>query len=276
MASTPAGIAGVFDRAADTYDAVGVPWFRPIAQGLVDELAVQPGERVLDVGCGRGAALLPLARAAGPDGAVLGIDLSPRMVERTAHDVRDMPQVKVRIADASALDLPPASYDVVASSLVLFFMPDPPAALAGWSQLLVAGGRLGVTTFAAQDERWQQLEAEFGPYLSPEMLDARTSGRRGPFASDSGVEQLLIHAGLVDVRTAHRTIEVTFDNADRWLEFSWSHGQRAMWEAVPEAERDAVRARITAAVVRLQDGSAPLGLTQRVRYTVGRRATGQG
>ena len=36
--SSPAGIAGVFDRAADTYDAVGVPWFGPIAQGLVEEL----------------------------------------------------------------------------------------------------------------------------------------------------------------------------------------------------------------------------------------------
>ncbi len=113
MASSPAGVAYVFDRATDTYDDIGVPWFQPIAQGLVDELAVQPGERVLDVGCGRGAALLPLGRAAGPTGHVLGIDLAPRMVERTARDVRGMPHVEVRIADASDPGLLPSSYDVV-------------------------------------------------------------------------------------------------------------------------------------------------------------------
>ncbi len=42
MASDPPDMAGVFDRAADTYDAVGVPWFGPIAQGLDDELDVRP------------------------------------------------------------------------------------------------------------------------------------------------------------------------------------------------------------------------------------------
>ncbi|CAA9310725.1 MAG: hypothetical protein AVDCRST_MAG16-123, partial [uncultured Frankineae bacterium] len=39
--TSPPGVAGVFDRAADTYDAIGVPWFGPIAQGLVEELDVQ-------------------------------------------------------------------------------------------------------------------------------------------------------------------------------------------------------------------------------------------
>ena len=52
MASTPTGVAGVFDRAADTYDTVGVPWFQPIAAGLVAELAVRPGS-----GCWTSAAV---------------------------------------------------------------------------------------------------------------------------------------------------------------------------------------------------------------------------
>jgi tRNA A58 N-methylase Trm61 len=65
-----------------------VPWFGPIAQGLVQELVVRPGERVVGAGYGCGAALVPLAHATGPTGPALGLDLTPRMVERTAQDLR--------------------------------------------------------------------------------------------------------------------------------------------------------------------------------------------
>ena len=62
-------MATLFDRLADTYDAVGVDFIAPIAEGLVLELDPQPGERALDVGCGKGAALVPLAAAVGATGA---------------------------------------------------------------------------------------------------------------------------------------------------------------------------------------------------------------
>ena len=263
----PGGIAGVFDRAADSYDAVGVPWFGPIAAGLVEELAVRPGERVLDIGCGRGAALVPLARATGAGGSALGIDLAPRMVERTAADVADLPWVDVRVGDASAPELPPSSYDVISSCLVLFFLPEPGEAVRRWTDLLAPGGRLGVTTFGPQDERWKAVDAVFAPYLPQSMRDARTTGARGPFSSDEGVAELLRDAGLVDVRTAHREVVAEFADPQQWLDFSWSHGQRAMWEAVPEAEHERVRAEIVA----LLEGLSPLGFTQTIRHTLGRR-----
>ena len=261
----------MFDRAADTYDNVGVEWFRPIAAGLIEELAPQPGERAVDIGCGRGAALRPLAEAVGPTGRALGIDLAPAMVARTAADLRQLTQVEVRVADARAPGLPPSSHDIVASSLVLFFLPDPGAALGEWAGLLVRGGRLGVATFGAQDERWQQVDAVFRPYLLPAMLDARTSGTRGPFASDAGVEELLRGAGLVDVRTASRTVGVTFRDVDQLEEFFWSHGQRAMWEAVPEAERPGVRRQIAEVVREFADDAGRFAFSQQVRYTLGHR-----
>lgn len=268
MTAAPTGIVGVFDRAAATYDDVGVPWFRPIAQGLVEELHVQPGERVLDVGCGRGAALLPLAAATGPGGSALGIDLSPAMVALTAADTAHLPHVEVRVGDASAPELPAEAYDVVSCCLVLFFLPDPLAAVRAWAPSLAPGGRVGVTTFGAQDLLWKDLDSVFTPYLPKAMLDARTSGARGPFASDEGVEQLLRDAGLVEVRTAHRQVVTEFADPEQWIRFSWSHGQRAMWEAVPAGERDAVAAEITRRLDRL---GRPVRLTQQVRHTLGRR-----
>lgn len=265
------GIAGVFDRAADTYDTVGVPWFGPIAAGLVDELAVRAGQRVLDVGCGRGAALLPLARAAGPSGSVLGVDLSPRMVELAARDTADLPQVVVRVADAGSPGLPAASFDVVAACLVLFFLPDPAAAVTSWAGLLDEGGRLGMTTFGAQDPRWQEVDELFTPHLPPAMLDARSSGRRGPFASDEGVEDLLRDAGLVDVRTAHREVVAVFDEPDRLLAFTWSHGQRAMWEAAPTEEHQGLRRAIAERFEASRGDDGLVRWHQRVRHTLGRR-----
>ena len=270
MTSASSRVAGLFDRSAGTYDEVGVEWFRPIAQGLVDELAPRAGERVLDIGCGRGAATLPLARAVGGDGHVLGIDLSARMVELTAVDLADLPQVEIRLADASDPSLPSASFDVVASSLVVFFLPDPAVALRAWTELLVSGGRLGVSTFGRQDERWQSFDDVFTPYLPPQMLDARTSGARGPFASDEGVEDLLRGAGLQGVRTEHRTVEAVFRDTEQYLTFTWSHGQRAMWEAVPEDARGTVRGQL-ADLARDLSGGGPLTLTQDVRYTLGAR-----
>lgn len=264
-------VAGVFDRSAATYDAVGVAWFTPIAELLVAELAPQPGERALDIGCGRGAALWPLAQAVGTAGAVTGIDLSAAMVETTRADVRarGLTNVDLQVINASGPDLPASSYDVIASSLVLFFLPDPLAALRSWRALLAPGGRLGVSTFDHQDPNWVALDDVFTPFLPPQMLDARASGTRGPFASDAGVAELLSNAGLVDVATTSADVVAVFEDPEHWLTWSWSHGQRAMWEAVPEMNRAEVKAGAIGVLESMAVADGAIRLTQRVRYTLG-------
>lgn len=268
-----AQVAANFDRVADTYDAVGIAWFTPIAERLVAEVAPRPGERALDLGTGRGAALWPLAAAVGSTGHVTGLDLSARMVEATRADAaeRGLNAVDLLVADASEPDLPGASYDVVVASLVLFFMPDPRAALGGWAGLLAPGGRLGVSTFGPRDAAWEEVDRVFTPFLAPKLLDARTSGVSGPFASDSGVEALLTSAGLTQVRTSLLDVAVNFADVEAWRRWTWSHGQRMLWESVPPESRAGV---LAAAAERLEAARAPGGgftLTQQVRYTVGGR-----
>jgi ubiquinone/menaquinone biosynthesis C-methylase UbiE len=267
-----ARITGVFDRAAATYDQVGVDFFKPIAARLVDALAPRPGERILDVGCGGGAALLPLGRATGPAGSVTGIDLSPAMVEvaRAAAQQAGL-TADVRVGDASEPDLPAASYDVVCASLVLFFLPDPLAALRKWRELLVEGGRLGISTFGAYTSEFKEVDAVFAPYLPPAMRDARTTGKAGPFSSDEGVEQLMAEAGLTDLRTVRSSISVRFADQDHWYRWSWSTGQRGMWELVPPDELEAVRAAAYAALEGCRDADGRIGFDQDVRLTLGVR-----
>lgn len=271
---SPAGarIAALFDRVASTYESVGVPWFVPIADGLVRAVGPLAGEHAVDLGCGRGAALLPLASGVGPSGRVVGADLSARMIDLAAARVAELglTHVDLHVMDVSAPDLPPGRADVVVASLVVFFLPDPAAALVSWAALLRPGGRLGVSTFADRDDVWRRLDDLFTPHLPPAMLDARTSGAAGPFASDAGVEGLLAGAGLVDVRTTHIDVTVRFDDVDAWVTWSQSHGQRAMWDHVPPDVVPDLRARAADLLdtARGRDGTA--ALTQQVRYTVGR------
>ena len=267
--------ATLFDAVADTYDQVGVDFFAPIAAGLVDALDVRPGGRVVDLGCGRGAALLRLADVVGPDGLAVGGDVSPRMVQACRDLARSqgLEQVQVEVLDATdPLAGRPhweGAFGTVSASLVLFFLPDPATALGRWVPLLHPGGVLGVSTFAEQDPRWAAVDAVFLPHLPPAMLDARTSGAAGPFAADAGVAGLFAGAGLGDVRTTHLRVEVRFEGPEHWQRFSMSVGQRAMWGAVPEADRPAVR---DAAFALLRDAADPDGsitVWQDVRLTRG-------
>ena len=84
------------------------------------------------------------------------------------------------------------------------------------------------------------------------------------------MEDLLRGAGLQGVRTEHRTVEAVFRDTEQYLSFTWSHGQRAMWEALPEDAREAVRGQLVD-LARDLSGGGPLTLTQDVRYTLGAR-----
>jgi ubiquinone/menaquinone biosynthesis C-methylase UbiE len=272
-AARSARVAALFDKVADTYEGVGVPWFVPIAEGLVRAVSPQSGERAVDIGCGRGAALLPLAEAVGVSGHVTGIDLAPKMVEaaRAAAQGRGLTNVDVQVMDAGSPELSSSSFDLVASSLVVFFLPDPAAALSAWRELLVPGGRLGITTFAQRDPQWEVVDAVFRPYLPQDMLDARTSGETGPFSSDAGVDALVAAAGFTEVHSSGFDVEVTFSDAEQWRAWTFSHGQRAMWECVPQAKRGEVLAQAAELLEERRGGDGLIRLTQRVRLTMGLR-----
>lgn len=266
-------VAQVFDQVAESYDSVGVAFFRPIAAHLVDQLRLQPGERVADIGSGRGAVLFQAAAAVGTSGHVVGLDVSPRMIELAAADARTAGlEVELVVGDAMAPDLPASSFDVVASSLVLFFLPDPAAALRAWRELLVDGGRIGVSTFGPYSDRWaEEVDGVFKRYTPPDAADARTSGRTGPFASDEGMEALLRDAGFTDIGTVTEVVSPRFDDPDHWYRWSMSVGQRQFWMNVPTDRLAAVKADVLAAVDRCRGSDGRIGFDQQVRYTLGRR-----
>ena len=133
-----------WDRAAPDYEPL---WQRQLAAAHSTLLAVAqlvPGERVLDVACGTGLVTVAAARAVGPRGCVLGVDLSGTMIqvarERAAAAALD--QISFARMDAEALSFPDASLDVALCALGLMYPPCPQAALREMRRVLRPGGRM--------------------------------------------------------------------------------------------------------------------------------------
>jgi ubiquinone/menaquinone biosynthesis C-methylase UbiE len=256
---------GMFDAVAPVYDRSGVPFFGPIAAGLVERLAPRPDERAVDLGAGRGAATLPLARAVGERGRVDALDLSPEMAALLRAEAADLPQVRVRVGDASDPPLDRAAYDLVSASLMLFFLPDPVAALRRWLALLVPGGRLGAATFQPWTASWRAVEDVFGEYADPVPGPGPTT-MPDAFHSDAGVERLFRDAGVARVRTERATYVVAFRDVGQWREWSLGTAMRGLWLQVPEAAHGQIMERVGRV---LAESGGRLDVA--VRYTLGSR-----
>lgn len=264
-----AAVAVLFDQLAPGYDRSGVPWFTPIAARLVELVAPRPGDRALDIGAGRGAATFALVAAVGPDGHVTAIDLSPAMVDLLRSDAaeRGITNFDAQVGEASAEGLEPGSFDVVTASLVLFFDPEPELTLGRWIALLRTGGRIGLSTFGPTDPAWAAAEAVLLRHAPPALLDARTSGRVGPFASRASMTTLFQDAGAVDVESRDEPLEVLLPDAEAWRSWTMTLGLRQLWDAVPPAELDTVLTDVTATLEADRGEDGLLHLTQQVRYT---------
>ena len=223
-----ASVAGVFDRAAATYDQVGVDIFQPIGRFLVSRTDPKPGERVLDVGCGRGASAIPAAEAVGPTGSVLATDLAPSMVEEVRRAAGALPWLRAEVGDAE--QPPNGPFDIIQAGLVLFFLPSLDTALARYRDQLAGDGRLGFTWFGEPDARWKPVfDALAADLPEGEGPSTRTPGQ-GPFVSVATMHDHLAAQGWTDVTTETLLHEVRVRDADHWFEWTWSQGYRFVLE----------------------------------------------
>jgi ubiquinone/menaquinone biosynthesis C-methylase UbiE len=134
---------------------------------VVSELAIRPGDAVLDLGCGPGADLPAFAKAAGASGQVIGLDHDPEAVRQARAHTAALPQVDVREADVRALDLPAASVDRIHTDRVLQHVPEPETVLAEARRVLRDGG---TAVFAEPD--WDTLVIDY-----PDLATARAYTR---------------------------------------------------------------------------------------------------
>ena len=112
-------------RNVDHFEAM----LEPIGTALLDRAAIATGERIVDLGCGGGATSRAIAARVGPQGAVLGLDISPDLiVAARARAGADLPALRFFCGDAASAVLPAAPYDRLVSRFGSMFFTDPAAA----------------------------------------------------------------------------------------------------------------------------------------------------
>jgi arsenite methyltransferase len=113
---------------------------------------LRPGESVADVGCGAGIDSLIAAKKVGPDGRVIGVDMTPSMLEKARQGAKEAGLKNVEFREGYAEELPIVDgwADVVISNGVLNLMPDKSAALEEVSRVLKPNGRLQIGDILVQ------------------------------------------------------------------------------------------------------------------------------
>ena len=261
-------VAALFGRAAPTYDTF-IPFFTSFGTRLVESAELRLGERVLDMGCGRGATLLPATSAVGPMGRVVGIDLADEMVALLGAELHaaGLDNATVRKGNAQALDMEEASFDVVLCQMVLHLLPDPPAAASEAFRVLAPGGRC-VASVPSGTPGWEFMGPIFGKFGARALRPMDV-----PWRPEFVLPPILAGAGFEISDEEH--VELTFHFADEqtWWDWGWSNGIRGLYEVLAPDDLEGLRQESFAALSALRTPEG-IPVVQQVHSVVATKPSG--
>jgi SAM-dependent methyltransferase len=219
-----------------------------IGERLCEAADVRAGERVLDVACGNGITALAAARRYGE---VTGIDYVPALIERARERAAaDRMQVDFQVGDAEALPFPPASFDVVLSSVGVMFAPNQAKAAAELLRVCRPGGRIGLASWTPEGFLGDLFRL-LGSYAPP------PAGLQSPmrWGSEAGLRQLFAD----DIRSLEATRRIytfSFRDASHWIDvFRGTYGPvHKLFAALDAGRRDALDADLRALLGRHDTG----------------------
>jgi ubiquinone/menaquinone biosynthesis C-methylase UbiE len=167
----------------------------------------EPGQRVLDIGCGFGDTTLRIAELVGPEGSAVGVDAAANFIETARAEGAAAPNVSFEVRDVQVDDLG-GPYDHAFSRMGTMFFANPVAALRNVRSSLVPGGRLAMVVWRDRtDNEWAYRAQTIveGILERPEEYDEPTCGP-GPFsmANADTTTDILVHAGYEDI-SLHRS-----------------------------------------------------------------------
>lgn len=168
--------------------------------------ALQPGETVLDLGSGAGFDAFLAARAVGPAGRVIGVDMTPAMVSkaRANAEAGDYAHVEFRLGEIEHLPVADGTIDVIISNCVINLSPDKPAVFREAFRVLRPGGRLAISDVVAFAELPEDVRSDLALY----------SGCMAGASLISELTAVMAEAGFANVEIAPKDESRSF--IERW------------------------------------------------------------
>jgi SAM-dependent methyltransferase len=229
-----------FDVAGDAYDRFMGRYSRELAPAFIEFARIEPGMRVLDVGCGPGALSERLAVTVGAD-RLTAADPSEPFVAACRERV---PGADVRQSEAEELPWGDDGFDAALSQLVVNFMRDPLAGVSEMRRVVRDGGVVAACTWDYGDGmEMLRLFWEAARSLDEAAPD---EGRTMRYRSTEELDALWREAGLGDVETGYLTVDTTYSGFDDlWEPFTFGVGPAGSFcAALDPPTREELRVRL--------------------------------
>ncbi|HEX6459448.1 MAG TPA: class I SAM-dependent methyltransferase [Thermoleophilaceae bacterium] len=226
---------------------------------LLDLVALEPGDRVLELACGPGGVGLAAARRIAGHGHVVLSDAAPRMVAvaESRAAALGIHNVSFKQLDLEQIDEPDDSYDVVLCREGLMLVPDPDGAATEIRRVLRPGGRLALAVWGPRERNpWlgivlDSVSEQLGVQVPP-------PGVPGPFSLEDAVrlESILAGAGLHDVRVTEHEVPYRAASSEEWWvrTVALAGPLATMLGSLPASAADAVRDRARGEIAAYETG----------------------
>jgi len=187
MNDQKAGARRWFDRRAASYESgVTSRWRDPVQRASLDALHIGAGDRLLDVGCGTGAASRSAASVAA---SVVGIDLSLEMIRKAQQMADGFANVHFEIADSEHLPFEDGAFTAVLCSNSFHHYPDPARAVREMARVLAPEGRI-VIGDACSDRAAARVADVFLRRFEPGHVRLYRSDELGSFVRNAGLSRV--------------------------------------------------------------------------------------
>jgi SAM-dependent methyltransferase len=219
-------IAGVYSRAAPTYDMFASSYFAHFAARLVRRAGVAAGSQVLDAACGTGAVALASASIL-ESGSVLAVDLAEGMVAaaRSEFARRGHRNAAAAVMDLESLGLRSDRFDTVLCAFALHIVPNPLNAVSELAWVTKPGGVFACSVWGEDDHRWDwedELLQDFGA----------TGRLKATNLAEADVLRNLLEAGWKRVDLDEEEYIAVLRDEEEWWAWKWSYGIRVALEGL--------------------------------------------